>query len=508
MNDLFLFAAHNTVVALLLALVVFALTRVWHNPPLAHALWLLVLLKLVAPPVMRVDWSAVRLPEPTTVGDQIGMSVSRLEGRTTSSAAQKSATSDPGYDVAAILQPLWHRGGPVLFLLWLGGAAVCGLIAVTRIVRFERRLRDTLPAPERLERLTREIAGKIGVRRVPDVRYVERADVPMLWCAGCRPTIVLPMRLFRQLDDEQAALILAHELAHLRRHDHWVRIVELIVSSVYWWNPLVWMVRRQVHDAEDLCCDAWVRWAFPDCTRRYAEVVLLAAESLTEPQVDARLLPASPFLHSLSLKARIEMILESRFAPYVSTRSTVVMAILAFVVLPSFVQITKTEAVAAANDETAAAAPNAAPAEKLDTQANSDYPHTIKFEQGATQFAAGDNITIDEIHGTAETFVPGNKYLIKGTYTLGSHDRAALSAFTTAADAANGRSPIQEIQTTAVKQGKGTFTLILPMSCRGWPHISFYPAEGGSSFGGNYFGTGDSVLKKWWGSKEKIDKVD
>ena len=45
------------------------------------------------------------------------------------------------------------------------------------------------------------------------------------------------------------------------------------------------------------------------------------------------------------------------------------------------------------------------------------------------------------------------------------------------------------------------------MSCRGWPHVSFYPAEGGGSFGGNYFGTGDSVLKQWWGSKEADRKT-
>ena len=52
MNNLFLFAAHNTVVALVFALFVYGLTRVWRNPPVAHVLWLLVLLKLVAPPVM------------------------------------------------------------------------------------------------------------------------------------------------------------------------------------------------------------------------------------------------------------------------------------------------------------------------------------------------------------------------------------------------------------------------------------------------------------------------
>src|SRR5262249_8085837 len=148
-------------------------------------------------------------------------------------------------------------------------------------------------------------AGKLGVRRVPDVRYAQCVEVPLLWCVGRRPTILLPMRLFRQFDEQQAALILAHELAHLRRRDHWVRFVEMIVSTVYWWNPLVWVIRWQIQQAEDLCCDAWVRWTFPDCTRRYAEVVLKTAESLSASQVGARLLPASPFLRSLSLKARI-----------------------------------------------------------------------------------------------------------------------------------------------------------------------------------------------------------
>jgi len=58
-----------------------------------------------------------------------------------------------------------------------------------------------------------------------------------------------------------------------------------------------------------------------------------------------------------------------------------------------------------------------------------------------------------------------------------------------------------------VEKGTGAFTLYLPTLCRGWPHVSFYPAEGGSDFGGNYFGTGDFVLKRWWGFKETDRKT-
>lgn len=100
-----------------------------------------------------------------------------------------------------------------------------------------------------------------------------------------------------------------------------------------------------------------------------------------------------------------------------------------------------------------------------------------------------------------ETFKPGDIYWIKGTYSLASHDRATLAAYTTAKNAADGRSKSYRAQTTIVKKGIGTFTLFLPIACEGWPHISFYPAEGGEGFGGNYFGTGESVLKRWWGEQ-------
>jgi hypothetical protein len=75
-----------------------------------------------------------------------------------------------------------------------------------------------------------------------------------------------------------------------------------------------------------------------------------------------------------------------------------------------------------------------------------------------------------------------------------------LAAYTTAMDAENGTSQSFQPQHLDVNEGDGAFTLFLPMPYRGWPHVSFY-AEGGS-FGGNYFGTGDSVLKRWWGSND------
>ena len=506
MNDVFLFAAHNTVVAFLFALFVYGLTRVWRNPPVAHVLWLLVLLKLVAPPVLPIGWSPLPRLDSVLGPDQSFTDAPRMEGQgaegraglanrsTARATGHASVSSVKNRDRAAIVRAIWSGARPVLLWIWLGGAGLCAMVATIRIVRFERLLRDTLPASERLQRLACDVAGKLGVRRMPALRYVDGAEVPMLWWAG-HPTIVLPMPLVRQLDDEQTAMVLAHELAHLRRRDHWVRAAELIVSTVYWWNPLVWVIRRQIHQAEDLCCDAWVRWAFPDRTKHYAEVVVKTAESLSASQVGARLLPASYFLHSMSLKARIEMILRSKFAPRVSTKSMLFIGLVACVLLPAWMRTSSTQAWAGAGKRWRGAV------DEPETLATSEFPFVVQFEQGATRFEPGDEITIEEVRGTAETFVPGNIYWIKGTYKLASHDSAGLSAYTTAMEAKDAISTPFKVQSVRVDRGSGTFTLFLPMSCRGWPHISFYPIERGESFSGNYFGTGDSVLRRWWGEK-------
>ena len=120
------------------------------------------------------------------------------------------------------------------------------------------------------------------------------------------------------------------------------------------------------------------------------------------------------------------MILESRFAPSVSTRSMFVIALLAFLVLPSFIQ--NHERWKPGQDQVMKHR-RRRPRNRI-APTTSEFPYAVQFEQGATRFLDGDKITILEVRGTADTFAPGNLYWIKGTYTLASHDQAMLAAFT------------------------------------------------------------------------------
>jgi hypothetical protein len=128
---------------------------------------------------------------------------------------------------------------------------------------------------------------------------------------------------------------------------------------------------------------------------------------------------------------------------------------------------------------------------------NDDFPYKIAFEQGATQFQPGDQITVTEVLGTGSDMQSGI-CRISGTYTLTSEDQATLAASITARDSADGVGPWNKAQTMNITKGHGTFTLYLPVSIAGWPHVSFYGKS--DAFGGSYIGTGDAVLRHWWGS--------
>ena len=139
--------------------------------------------------------------------------------------------------------------------------------------------------------------------------------------------------------------------------------------------------------------------------------------------------------------------------------------------------------------------PLAQPAEtqaKLPRQ--DDFPFTIGFERGLTEFESGDQITITDVSGTSDDMESGI-CRITGTYTLKSQDEATLAASVTARNRADGRGHWNKAQTMKITKGHGSFTLLLPVNVSGWPHVSFYGKT--SSFGGVYIGTGESVLRHW-----------
>jgi tetratricopeptide (TPR) repeat protein len=79
------------------------------------------------------------------------------------------------------------------------------------------------------------------------------------------------------------AAVILHELAHLKRRDHWTAGIEAAARCLWWWNPLVRYAAAQTRRLRELACDAWVVERHPQDRNAYARALLEAASAPSEP---------------------------------------------------------------------------------------------------------------------------------------------------------------------------------------------------------------------------------
>ena len=360
----------NAVTATLLAVVAWIVTRRVQRPVVAYTCWSLVLIKLITPPIWTVpiEWPVLsmpaRKPAPPHSAIDVGLasaaavrpapSVTGIPAErhsdTLGRAEQHSDTLRGIVPENRVVEEtmVWlvvpvgadeaHRSDPTerageaerepserlsssgliaasfagnrwawLAGIWLTGIIAIGGLLLTRSWRFMRLLRAASPAPESLRREVDRVARSIGLARSPVVRVVSGRLPPMIWFVAWRPVLILPASLIEAIGRPQRTTLIAHELAHLRRRDHWMRLLELVVTTLYWWHPVAWWARAQLRQAEEARCDAFVIMRFPKLKRAYLEAILDVIDFL------AGAFPPIPALASgfgraaIPLQRRLEM---------------------------------------------------------------------------------------------------------------------------------------------------------------------------------------------------------
>ena len=150
------------------------------------------------------------------------------------------------------------------------------------------------------------------MRPSPSVLVAPHGAVPPFVVGlGGRAVLVFPLGLWHRLEESQRDAVLLHELAHLRRGDHRVRLLELAALTLYWWFPLAWWASRRLRQAEEECCDAWVVWAAPDARPAYA-AALVETVAFLSGRPNSLPIGASGAGPVVALKRRLSMILQEK----------------------------------------------------------------------------------------------------------------------------------------------------------------------------------------------------
>ena len=159
----------------------------------------------------------------------------------------------------AIVETIVERGGvsflPWVVGTWAAGALVCWLRLLAGWI-VVRRLRSRLihPAPQEwqvaLERLKTRVRFSAPVRLL--VSSVVQAPAAVGWL---RPVILVPVSAFAGLSAAQLEALLLHELAHIRRADYFVNLLQGAIEALLFYHPAVWWVSNHIRAERELCCD-------------------------------------------------------------------------------------------------------------------------------------------------------------------------------------------------------------------------------------------------------------
>ncbi len=174
----------------------------------------------------------------------------------------------------------WRLASAVRYLpaFWLTGSLLAqlmlatGLIGVRRLRRSARMI-ESGDIPRRL----RALANSLRIARSVGVGVCDRLAVPVL-LGIIRPIILLPPAALSGWTIEQLEMVLLHELAHLRRWDNLINILQRVVESLLFFHPVVWWLSGWLRLEREVCCDRLVVGRLGEPVA-YAEMLVALAES-------------------------------------------------------------------------------------------------------------------------------------------------------------------------------------------------------------------------------------
>lgn len=422
--------------ASVLTLVVFGVQLIFRKQLGArarYALWLPVLIVLLTPVLPQSRWSIenlfVKAPQ------AVSMPQTAPSAQMAVSLPLIEITNPPPKAID------WPQIG---LFAWISVSAALLLFGAFSFFRTLRRFQRTKGfLSDETTALIQQIAREVGLKHPPHgwcSSAITSPAVTGLW----RPVLLLPADFKQTFSAQEAKFILVHELTHVKRHDLPLNALLCLLMTLHWFNPLLWLAFYKVRLDREAACDAQVLENAPPQRRvEYGHALLKAETAFTPLQLSLGFVGL--FQSGAALRSRIQSI-----AHHQPSHPAMKLITLASIGLLTFLGVTRAA-----------------------------EPSNV---MGKSEFRPGDSIRITNVQ-RGDNFIT-----VTAEYELASEPQATISLHITRTKG-DGHSKTAASQSKAISNGKGTVTLHHPDVGEGMPHVSFYPAKGGSVFGGIYFGT-------------------
>jgi beta-lactamase regulating signal transducer with metallopeptidase domain len=142
-----------------------------------------------------------------------------------------------------------------ILAIWSAGAFLAFARLFVSLASVKRLIASSVsPAPDQLRSLVNQLAARLKLSG--SVRLVVSKQVTAPVVVGWRkPVVILPSSSLAGLSPQQEEAILAHELAHIRRRDYLVNVIQGVLEAMLFYHPAIWWVSRQIRREREHCCD-------------------------------------------------------------------------------------------------------------------------------------------------------------------------------------------------------------------------------------------------------------
>jgi|GEM_PF-3067768 len=178
-------------------------------------------------------------------------------GQASSSGSGATVNLPASANEASSLKHWWKHPSirRYFFLAWVTGVILFSgyhFIGWRRARGFVRR--GTSPVGREWQARFKDLCDDFGVRRLVVLLSSSLVKVPCV-IGWIKPVLLVPASMFTALDPSEIEMILVHELAHVRRYDVLVNILQTIMETVFFFNPAIWWLSRQIRTERENCCD-------------------------------------------------------------------------------------------------------------------------------------------------------------------------------------------------------------------------------------------------------------
>ena len=262
-------------------------------------IWMIVLVKLILPPTLSLPTSPAYwfgdkisnftqytpMPEDSVSYPYSNLDASlpsnffaptdqpRFGANTAEYEPEPVFNSDEPIVIPAIAPGVSLSWQAIAFLTSFTLSFIMFILLIQRTFFVKRLINQSQEADEKLNNVLEQARLQMGFKNNIELRLSKTALSPSV-CGLIKPTILLPKNLVERISSNDLNAILLHELAHIKRYDLWVNLIQAILQIIYIYNPLLWIANIVIRNVREQAVDEMVLVAMGEQAEEYPKTLL------------------------------------------------------------------------------------------------------------------------------------------------------------------------------------------------------------------------------------------